>query len=136
MPEGEGHRLSWQSPSKCIIGVLEKKEESKALGEQRCASMGEGLGFLECKRENCICMSLNETSLGSTSQPGSGSGVPSIQVLASKSPPWIFYFFSLFFLSSLPFWRALYYAGSLPCSRLPPTSPPSAIVSNQFRKQH
>lgn len=65
--------------------------------------MGEGLEFLERNTENRICMSLNEPSPGSTSQPGSGSGVPSIQVLASKFPLWIF--FLLFFLSfplSLP----------------------------------
>lgn len=34
--------------------------------------------------------------------------------------------------ASLSFWKASYYAGSLPRSRLPPTSSPSAIVSNQF----
>lgn len=58
--------------------------------------MGEGLEFLECNTKNRICMNLNETSPGSTSQPGSGSGVPSIQVLASKFPQWIFFFFRSF----------------------------------------
>lgn len=45
--------------------------------------------FLECNTDH-ICMRLNEASPASTSQPGSGSGVPLVQVLASKSPLWIF----------------------------------------------
>lgn len=48
----------------------------------------------------------------------------------------LFVCFFNFSFSFLSFWKALYYPGSLPCSRLPPTSSPSAIVSHQFRKQH
>lgn len=142
MPGGEDHsvpRRGAKPPregSTCVIRVLERRKTAKLLGSRGVPGMGESLQFLECNTDY-ICMSLNETSPASASQPGSGSGVPSIQVLASKSPLWIIFFFLLFFpsLLSLPLWKVFYYAGSLPCSRLPPTSSPSAIVSNQFRKQ-
>lgn len=144
-PRGEDCSVSWQwakppmraQPSS--FKYLKRERQQNSEGRERCSGRGwERLYiFLECNTDH-ICMSLNEASPASTSQPGSGSGVLLVQVLASKSPLWIFgwFFFFNFSFSFLSFWKALYYAGSLPCSRLPPTSSPSAIVSNQFRKQH
>lgn len=103
MPGGEDHsvpRRGAKPPregSTCVIRVLERRKTAKLLGSRGVPGMGESLQFLECNTDY-ICMSLNETSPASASQPGSGSGVPSIQVLASKSPLWIIFFFFFFFL--------------------------------------
>lgn len=149
MPGGEDHSVSWRwakpprEGSTCVIQALERRKTAMLSGRRGVPGRGEGLKRLGYNTDS-ICLNLNETSPASTSQPGSGSGVPSIQVLASKSPLWFYFLYIFlnsffFFLSpsllSPPFWKALYYAGRLPCSRLPPTSSPSAIVSNQFRKQ-
>lgn len=102
MPGGEDHsvpRRGAKPPregSTCVIRVLERRKTAKLLGSRGVPGMGESLQFLECNTDY-ICMSLNETSPASASQPGSGSGVPSIQVLASKSPLWIIFFSSSFF---------------------------------------
>lgn len=116
MPGGEDHDVSWRwakpphEGSTCVIQALERRKTAKLSGRRGVPGRGEGLNRLEYNTDR-ICLSLNETSPASTSQPGSGSGVPSIQVLASKSPLWFyflyiffkFYFFSFSFLSLSPF---------------------------------
>lgn len=115
MPGGEDHSVSWRwakpprEGSTCVIQALERRKTAMLSGRRGVPGRGEGLKRLEYNTDS-ICLNLNETSPASTSQPGSGSGVPSIQVLASKSPLWFFFlyiflnsFFSFFLLPfSLP----------------------------------